>query len=422
MALFGYELYTNDDRREIKSWIKSSDDKLRGDMKNLDAFVNQQLSQYDAEFKSQLNIFQSELNKEISSLKRDITSLRISFASAVEVDALKKEVGTLKYEIDSLKPSIETDVLKKDMVALKAELAVLKNIPKSSTSSDALKQELVAIKAELAALKQSPAQSAEIAAIKSELAALKQSPAQGAETDLLKKEIFNLRQFNAAILQELEKLKAIIAKLISPPPPPPDEPPEKIFFLPEQKDVFISNEREKISEQIKQALNVSDIEKYLKANPSETSKKFQKLLDNHVKEVKKFIDKLKVNDLDDEELSENITTKYFKLFQRIIFDNILIAIKRAPKNSEKFYSGSLGKINEYLTRCGIYNVHTTARRKAEAEDYENMKPQVIKTDDKNLSETIKEIERLPYRINYLDEFGEQKALQYSGVMNIYKAV
>ena len=53
------------------------------------------------------------------------------------------------------------------------------------------------------------------------------------------------------------------------------------------------------------------------------------------------------------------------------------------------------------------------------EDYKNMTPQIRK--NAKYAGIIAEIERLPYRINYLNEFGEQKFLQYNGVMTVYKA-
>ena len=134
------------------------------------------------------------------------------------------------------------------------------------------------------------------------------------------------------------------------------------------------------------------------------------------------MDKLRLSEPDESELSEVITTKYFKLFHRTIFDNLLVAIRRGLKGSEKFYVGLLAEVNKYLSRCGIYSVNMKSGKQAEAEDYENITPQIVKTDDQSLSGTISEVERLPYRINYLDEFGEQKFLQYAGVASLYKAV
>ena len=214
---------------------------------------------------------------------------------------------------------------------------------------------------------------------------------------------------------------------IKPPTPIPPQAqkdsPEKIFYLPKNDKVFISDNREKILEKIQTALKVEEIQNFLLANNSETSNKFQKLVKVHLQSVQSFINKMKLDDLDDEELSETVTQKYFKVFQQIIFDNFLVAIKRGLNGSEKnFYLDLLKKTNEYLSRAGIYTVNAKSGEKVSDEDFENMTAQVIKTADKNKIGLIAEIERLPYRINYLDEFGEQKYFQYNGTMAIFKAV
>ena len=126
--------------------------------------------------------------------------------------------------------------------------------------------------------------------------------------------------------------------------------------------------------------------------------------------------------MNNEELSEHVTARYFKLFQKIIFDNLLIAIEDRLKSSDEFYPAFLAKLNEYLSRCGIYSVNARSGEKVSDEDFENMSPQILKTDDKNLVGTIKEIVRLPYRINYISETGDPKFLQYNGIMTLYQAV
>ncbi|MBQ6758428.1 MAG: hypothetical protein IJP42_05000, partial [Selenomonadaceae bacterium] len=249
---------------------------------------------------------------------------------------------------------------------------------------------------------------ADVSALKQTIDALKTPP-----------EVQTLQADVSALRQTIDALKA---PTTPPEPPTPQKSPEELFFLPEPQGVFITNERTKIPAQIKQALNVSGIEKYLAANPSDASKKFQRLLNSHSRDVKKFVDKLRLSEPDESELSEVITTKYFKLFHRTIFDNLLVAIRRGLKGSEKFYVGLLAEVNKYLSCCGIYSVNMKSGKQAEAEDYENITPQIVKTDDQSLSGTISEVERLPYRINYLDEFGEQKFLQYAGVASLYKAV
>ena len=193
--------------------------------------------------------------------------------------------------------------------------------------------------------------------------------------------------------------------------------------MPNQEEVFLPNDPQKILSQIRQASDVTALKNFLIANLSVTSTKFQKLLNSHLNDVQKFASKLKLSDLDEEELSEVVTAKYFKLFQRIIFDNFIVAIKRGLNNdTDKFYAQFLAKLNEYLTRCGIYTVNVISARKVSDDDYKNMTPQVIKTPDKDLNGYIKEIERLPYRINYITEMGDKDFLQYNGIMLLYKAV
>ena len=333
--------YGESDKKEIKAWIKQSEDALR---------------------------------KELSALK--------TVEPSPEVVTLKEEVSTLRQELSTLKtvePSPEVVTLKEEVSTLRQELSTLKTVEPSP------------------------------------------------EVVTLKEEVSTLRQELSA-LRTIEPSPELIPELtpeptIEPAPEPTPEPTiEEKFFLPEQQDTFFNNERTKISAQLKQALNASDIEKYLATNPSEESKKLQKSLTNHLRDVKRFVDKLKLTDINNEELSEVVTAKYFKLFHRIIFNNMLVAINRGVKSSDEFYLGLLDKVNEYLSRCGIYTVNLKSGIKAEAEDYESIKPKTLKTDDKTLSGIISEIERLPYRINYLDRFGEKKFLQYAGAASIYKAV
>ena len=260
----------------------------------------------------------------------------------------------------------------------------------------------------------------------------------------LNAEMSSLRQSNEKLSARVEELEKNNAELSArpaeseknipttppeaepkpePEPKPEVEPPEKFFYLPEQAGAFIPNERQKISALVKQAADVKDLKKFLLANPSAAPANFQRLLDSHVKDVQKFANKLNLKDLDDEELSETVTAKYFKLFQRIIFDNLLIVIKDRLNPSDEFYPAFLSKLNDYLSRCGIYTVNARSGQKVSNEDYANMSPQILNTDDENLIGTVKEISRLPYRINYISEAtGETNFFQYNGVMTLYKAV
>lgn len=477
--------YFDEDKREIRGWLRTADDKLREEIRiefqteirsQQNNFISaQQLKQYDAEFQSRVEVvIENKARENNYWVTEKIAAVQKSFddfkanefdilqnsaaVTSEELDALKAKVDALKFstaapsssELDTLRKSFddfkanEFDPLKNSSVAASEELDALKakvdtlQVQTPSEEISALSAENAALKKQVAqqaqnfdALKNAVAKAfndiqknffgllqqrdAQIAALKKEIANLT-PPEPPVEIDSLKAEIVSLKDALAALKKEFDDLKA------QPPEPNDDEK----FFLPEQSKEFLPADAKKISSKVKEALNIREAENFLSANNSSTAKQFQKLLAAHLKEVKKFVDRLKLNDLDDSELSEAVTPKFFKLFHRTIFDNILIAIRRglkiSDKDSKKFYSDFLSKLNEYLTRCGIYSLNVKGDRPAESDDYENMTPQILKTGDENLSGKIESIERLPYRINYLDEFGEQKFFQYAGIMNLYKAV
>ena len=474
--------YLESDKREIRGWIKKENDEMKTLYNQLskkiekvveqqqisDAQVQNQIqgqitalkedvdnlgqstSKAVDEIKSDLNNLGREFvvldnslqtsSEIVAALKNEIAELKKNSSPALlpEINSLKKEIGILQTEVAALKDlSAENESLKKEILALRQvvgkismELAAQKNSvanleQKLSAAQDKANAESVkdfvpssefdALKNTVANLekKTAAAPSINMNALKNLLDKFKQEIAESVKDFVPSSKFDTLKNF----ITELEKR---IAALESEPEEEP--PPETIFYLPERKDIFLPNNREEIIDKVRAALAVGDIEKYLTDNPSDTSEKFQKLLVTHVREAKKFVEKLKLKDLEDEELSETVTTKYFKIFRRTIFDNLLVAIKRGLKGSEEYYLGLLAKVNDYLARCGIYTVNTTSGRKAAAEDYENMSPQTLKTDDATKAESIISIERLPYRINYLDEFGEQKYFQYAGIMNVYKAV
>ena len=373
--------------------------------------------------------------KELDALNQRVDDLKNKIAPPIDIEPFKKELDALNQRVDGLKnkiaPPIDIEPFKKELDALNQQVDDLKNkISQPSPELEAVKRELLYQRQVNAQLSQSigALQAQLSAAIAAAIEPLKQEiAAQNSTIEDLKKKIEDLENPETETETESETESETEAETEteseseteSETETPGDE---RYFYLPEQTAAFIANDRKQIPEKIKAALSVGDIQRYLIANPSATSNKFQKLLTNHLRDAKKFIDKLKLSDAEDDELSEVVTIKYFKLFHRIIFDNFIVSIKRGLGNSTEYYSGLLAAVNEYLSRCGIYTVNATANRKAESDDYENMSPQTLKTNDATLNGTISEIERLPYRINYLDEFGEQKYFQYPGVMNVYKAV
>ena len=438
--------YFEQDRREIRGWLKTADDKVREELreeiqeqirKQQGNFItNQQLvqyvAQYDVELQSNVRILVGDKVRENNIRVTDkVDAVRKAFDAFVaddfdrlknSADATAQEVKALTAKVDKLQapppaqPTADVDALTKKVAELSAENdALKKQLAQHDQNFAVVTKALNDIQKNFVGLLQQ--RDAQILSLKAEVDKLKAaqpSPQPPVEVDELKAEVDALK----SKVDELER------RLPEPPEPPIDDGDK--FFLLVQSDEFLPADRKQIPAKIKTALDMRDLEQFLTEHPSTTSTQFQKILNNHAKEVKKFVDKLKLNDLDNDELSETVTAKYFKLFQRTIFDNLLIAIRRGFKASDKsanaFYSEFLKLLNQYLMRCGIYSLNVTKDRRADSDDYENMTPQVIKTADETLAGTIDSIERLPYRINYRDEFGEQKFFQYAGIMNVYKAV
>lgn len=383
--------YFDSDKIEIKGWIKRDILILQSRIEQVESFQNSSdiFAEVEKYVLNQLRQNNEEYIAQISILKREIENLKSKPDSTA---ALQAEISDLRNQNKNLEDKI-AKLKTESTAALQVEILELRNQNKILSSKNfALETEITKIWQEIK----------KFAAEKISVQAPVQIPIQEK-------------------IQPQIQIKPESKIKIS--PPPLVETPEEIFYLPNNEKVFITDNREKILEKIRQALKAEEIQNFLVANNSETSKKFQKLIKVHLQGVQNFINKLKLDDLDDEELSETVTSKYFKLFHQIIFDNFLVAIKRGLNSAEKnFYLELLKKTNEYLSRAGIYAVNAKSNVKVSDEDFENMTAQIVKTADKNKIDFIKEIERLPYRINYLDEFGEQKYFQYNGVMTIFKAV
>ncbi|MBO4401446.1 MAG: hypothetical protein J5809_06330 [Selenomonadaceae bacterium] len=234
----------------------------------------------------------------------------------------------------------------------------------------------------------------------------------------LRQEISDLKKTNLEVMRELEDLKFRAESGVE----SAQSSPESIFYLDEPPDVYITNARMEIQGRLNLAADVDEIKNFLSANGGDTGAKFQRLIESHEELISSFGVRINIDEIADDELSEAVTARYFKVFQQIIFDNVIVAINRGLDEDPVFYFEFLRRVNDYLNRCGIYTVNAKSGVQVSDEDYQNMTPQIRKTGDKKLAGTIAEIERLPYRINYVNEFGELKFLQYNGVMTVYKAV
>ncbi|MBQ7609317.1 MAG: hypothetical protein IJU76_15320 [Desulfovibrionaceae bacterium] len=123
---------------------------------------------------------------------------------------------------------------------------------------------------------------------------------------------------------------------------------------------------------------------------------------------------------DAENLSEEMTSRYFKIFQRRLLDTVVVAVCRGMSSNPSFYGPLCQMLNEYLHKCGLYTRSVEVGRRAVDADFNDMRsiPQVVHDPKKNAM--IAQVERLPYYIDYKTEEGTEGYFFYEGRMVIMK--
>lgn len=202
--------------------------------------------------------------------------------------------------------------------------------------------------------------------------------------------------------------------------PPQVQPKIKSFDLPMQKEAFFTGTHEEIMQKLNSAMDISDIINFLKNSQNPKKETFIRNFEKHYSEMQRFIKKLDLNAYDDDILYEKVTEKYFKVFQGMIFNNVMVSIYRNMDNQPAFYRPFLKIVNNYLTRCGIYTRYIAPNQKITDEDYADFEPIVRAVDDPAKDDIIDEIERLPYRILYISDNGKTTYRQFMGSIFVNK--
>ena len=127
--------------------------------------------------------------------------------------------------------------------------------------------------------------------------------------------------------------------------------------------------------------------------------------------------------MNEEDLSDKISETVFKVMEKKIFNNLMIALYRGIcfVKSEANLS-VINCINNYLSRCGIY---TKMVRRGEIVNRDNqgyitINPQFELTNDADKNNIISEVEKLPYFMDFYDEDGELDTYQSNGKVVIFK--
>lgn len=193
----------------------------------------------------------------------------------------------------------------------------------------------------------------------------------------------------------------------------------KFFDIPKTDKLFLSGEISKIKIELQKALNMDNITEFLQQSSLENKQAYLDIFGRYKKNIQKFIDKLSVDE-DDEELWEILTEKFFKIVKNDILSNVMIGIYRGIKNNKKDYELFLREVNKYLNSCGIYTRYVHPDTKYTKNDLDDMVPLKKETSDLNKNDYIDEVERLPYYIDYLNEDGDKEFFFYDGRFVVLK--
>ena len=143
--------------------------------------------------------------------------------------------------------------------------------------------------------------------------------------------------------------------------------------------------------------------------PARTS--FMKNLRWCMEALEKLYGKFDFDGCDQEELSEEITGKFFRIISENLLDNVLVAIYRGGKDATD-YQDFLKTVNSYLT---IYTEEITPGMSLEGDMLSNIEPPIAKqtpipADDGK----VDEVELLPYFMVYEDDDGNLDTVRKRG--------
>lgn len=197
------------------------------------------------------------------------------------------------------------------------------------------------------------------------------------------------------------------------------------FSINSKNKVAFSGDVAKIRAQLNMVLQIDDIKESISSSGLERDSKtaFLLLIDEYHKQLERKVRDIKWNKLNEEDLSDKISETVFKVMEKNIFNNLMIALYRGIcfVKSEANLS-VINCINNYLSRCGIY---TKMVRRGEIVNRDNqgyltINPQFELTNDADKNNIISEVEKLPYFMDFYDEDGELDTYQSNGKVVIFK--
>lgn len=188
------------------------------------------------------------------------------------------------------------------------------------------------------------------------------------------------------------------------------------FAIEPQEVISFQNNMGQVMTKLKAMRNVDDLTDILQKSDYEHKESFLKKLKQYVNDIdKKLINKISDMNLDEEEISQEITQKYAKIFSGTIL-RLIRPMVLCQENQRKFCKYFIVNLNKWLEARGVYTyLVRPGQYLAESDaDYMDIIYKPVVEVDKNM--LIECVEQLPYIINYVNDFGEKQKLIIEGKM------
>lgn len=371
-------------------------------------------------------------------IKEEMKELLREFSLASSLQEVRQKAETLERELNEEKRRIQggLETLDSRLFRVEMELKAAASPASPTEVSDARAAQQAHEIVELKGLLQRQTQM--IDALKADIASLREMHRRDTGTsdeDALRRENLALKQqvdfqaqrMNQLAQQSAEQARALdevrrqIALLARPtvPPSPADVPPSlpvksriTAFALPQASgEVYFHGDGKAIKAKFAQgiaALEALSTEVARFPIAQDAARSFSKNLLRGKTALEKFYHRFDFEGYDAEELSEEVTRKFFGIIAENVLDNIVVGIYRGGQDAAG-YAEFLKKVNDCLSKCGVYTREVlpgTAFTSSLAADIDPPIPK--KTMDASKDGVIDEVELLPYFMDYEDEDGNRE--------------
>lgn len=297
--------------------------------------------------------------------------------------------------------------LARDMETMKGQLAAsFQTVESFRVALDAAMRENTSLRQQMALQDQ-------------RLAALeKQNETQARVLDEMKRQIAGLVQLGATAKPASEPKPA--PPLPKPQPPTtPEKPWISYFFLPKaaRNQVYFHGDAEEAKSKLAESIqNMDELVTGVSQSgiPEPEKSSFEKNLRWCMEALEKLYRKFDFEGCDPEDISEELTEKFFKIVSEYLLDNVMVPIYRGGKGSTG-YGKLLQSVNRYLSNHGIYTLDIVPGELAAGDMLASIEDIAYKSAQTKAEDgKIAEVELLPYFMPYKDDNGSTDTVRKRG--------